>query len=114
MEYTKDEKFLQDCLLYTLCTHKNQCSSQCKIWEYGENILKEELKQTDIWKKYKNLVKETNLNGLYNIEQFEKKELGKLWRHYHLYPKCNELKKILKEFYNQTIRPKILKYELLK
>ena len=114
LEYTKDEKFLQDCLLYTLCTHKNQCSTQCKIWEYGENILKEELKQTDIWKKYKNLVKETNLNGLYNIEQFEKKELGKLWRHYHLYPKCDELKKLLREFYNANIRPKMVKYELLK
>ena len=28
--------------------------------------------------------------------------------------KCDELKKILKEFYNQTIRPKMFKYELLK
>ena len=36
---------------------------------------------------YKELVNDTNLNGLYNIEQFNKIEYGKLWKQHNLFPK---------------------------
>lgn len=113
-EYQKDQEFLQNCLLFALCTQLNQCSSECKIWEWGEKNLVDSLKDSDIWKLYKELVSETSINGLYNIEQFNKLEYGKLWREHNLYPKTAKLKELLRKFYNTNIRPKMYKYELLK
>lgn len=113
-KYQDNKKFLQNCLLWSLCTHYNQCSTKNKIWNWGENELSEELKKLEIWNLYKELVKETKLNGLYNIESFNKLEFGKLWREHNLYPKVAKLKKLLQEFYKKEIRPDMIKYELLK
>ena len=113
-KYQKDKIFLENCLLYSLCTHLNQCSTSCKIWNWGEKNLPERLKQTKIWILYKELSKDTGINGLYNIDNFNKLEYGKLWKEHNLYPKVNELKNLLREFYNKNIRPSMFKYELLK
>ena len=113
-KYQKDSTFLENCLLFSLCTQLNQCSSECKIWEWGERTLPARLKNTDIWKLYKKLVRDTGINGLFNIEKFNKLEFGKLWREHNLYPKVCELKDLLREFYNKCIRPDMFKYELLK
>ena len=80
----------------------------------GRKNLVDSLKDSDIWKLYKELVSETSINGLYNIEQFNKLEYGKLWRKHNLYPKTAKLKELLRKFYNTNIRPKMYKYELLK
>ncbi len=114
IKYQSDKKFLQNCLLYSLCTHYNQCSSNCAIWEFGTSKLSNQLKKTEIWNIYNSLVNETGVNGLYNIESFNKLEFGKLWREHNLYPKVSELKKLLQEFYNKEIRSDMIKYELLK
>ena len=53
---------------------------------------------TDIWKLYKKLVRDTGINGLFNIEKFNKLEFGKLWREHNLYPEVSELKDLLREF----------------
>lgn len=113
-KYQLDNDFLQNCLLFSLCTQLNQCSTNCEIWNWGEKTLKGNLKETPIWILYKELSVETNLNGLYNIEKFNKIEFGKLWKEHNLYPKIEELKKLLREFYNLNIRPKMIEYELLK
>ena len=62
----------------------------------------------------KKLVEDTKLNGLYNIEQYNKTELGKLWKEHFLYPQINELKKQLQSFYINNIRNSMFKYQLLK
>ena len=108
------KRFFPFCLLFSLCTHLNQCTTDCKIWDWGEKTLPKRLKETDIWKKYKNLSNETGLNGLHNIENFKKIEYGKLWKEHNLYPKVKELKSLLRIFYNINIRPSMIKYELLK
>lgn len=113
-KYQNDKEFLQNCLLWSLCSHFNQCSTNSKIWEWGEKTLKKELKQGQIWKLYKELVVKTKLNGLYNIENYNKLENGKLWKEHSLYPKVNLLKNLLQQFYINEIRNKLLEYELLK
>lgn len=113
-KYQNDKDFLQNCLLWSLCSHFNQCSSDGKIWEWGEQTLKKELKQGQIWTVYKELVDKTKLNGLYNIENYNKLENGKLWKEHSLYPKVNLLKNLLQQFYVNEIRNKLLEYELLK
>ena len=113
-EYQQDNIFLQNCLLWCLTTHLNQCSNKCKIWSYGESILDSKLKDNKIWKIYKELVNDTGLNGLYNIEQFNKIEYGKLWKEHNLYPKIKEVKQLLDIFYRDNIRPYFFKYDLLK
>ncbi len=112
--YQGDVNFLQNCLLWSLCTHFNQCSTNSKIWQWGESLLSSNLKSTDIWTRYKNLVSDTGLNGLYNIEQYNKTGHGKLWKEHVLYPQVSELKRLLQEFYKDNIRPDLLKYQLLK
>lgn len=112
--YQKDNEFLQDCLLYTLCSQKNSCSSKCKIWGWGENNLDDNHKNSEIWKLYKELSNETKLNGLKNIEEFNKLEFGKLWKEHNLYPKIVLLKNMLRTFFNTKIHSNLLKYELLK
>ena len=113
-EYQKDNNFLQNCLLWSLCIHYNQCSTDGKIWLWGEETLSKELKNTNIWKIYQELVSETHLNGLYNIESYNKEENGKLWKEHTLYPKVKELKLLLQNFYLENIRPNLLKYEIIK
>jgi hypothetical protein len=112
--YQKDIDFLHNCLLYSLCTHYNQCSTNCKIWSWGESMLPLELKNTEIWKLYIELTLETGLNGFYNIEQYNKDGHGKLWKEHTLYPKVFNLKKLLQQFYINNIRQKLFEYELLK
>lgn len=113
-KYQSDKDFLQNCLLFSLCTQLNQCSTDCKIWSWGEKKLDNSLKETIIWEIYKELSNETGLNGLYNIEKINKLEFGKLWKEHNLYPKTKELKELLRDFYNLNIRPKMFEYELLK
>lgn len=112
--YQTDDEFLQNCLLYTLCTQKNGCSTNSKFWAWGEKTLSSNLKNTAIWKLYRELSDETKVNGLKNIESFNKLEFGKLWKEHNLYPKVNSLKELLREFYNENIRPKMVKYQILK
>lgn len=112
--YQRDKEFLQNCLLYTLCTQKNGCSTSSKFWNWADRSLNQKMKNTKIYRQYCELVATTGLNGLANIDNFNRAELGKLWREHNLYPKVIKLKELLKEFYNNKIHPKMLKYELLK
>ena len=112
--YQKDNEFLQDCLLYVLCTQKNSCSSDSKFFVVAERKLDDKRKKSKIYQIYSDLSKETGLNGLRNIENYKKEEYGKLWKYHKLYPQINKLKLALKELHLEKIRPKMLKYELLK
>ena len=112
--YQKDEIFLQDCLLYTLCTQKNDCQENSDFWRVGGDILDEQHKNTEIWRLYENLHKKTGLNGLKNIESFNKLEFGKLWKEHNLFPLVEKLKNLLREFHYNTIRPKMVLFQLLK
>jgi len=128
--YQQDVDFLNDCAIWTWFTNKNKCSSDCKIWEELEKQVY--LKSND-WKQekqqlinemiglYRTLSKETGLNGLANIEKFNKQGNGKLWKYHHLYPTVQKLREKLKEFYNgreenkfKSIKDKMFQYELLK
>lgn len=113
-EYQKDSEFLQNCLLWSLCIHYNQCSTNSKFWAWAEDNLDGKLKSNIVWVLYKELVSETGLNGLYNIEQYNKNGHGKLWREHTLYPKVALLKSELQKFYIENIRDRMFKYQLLK
>ncbi|TQR55822.1 hypothetical protein [Campylobacter troglodytis] len=112
--YQKDSEFLQDCLLYALCTQKNSCLSDSKFFIVAEKKLDEKRKKSEIYQIYSDLSKETKLNGLRNIESYKKEEFGKLWKYHKLYPQINKLKLALKGLHLEKIRPKLLEYELLK
>lgn len=112
--YQNDASFLQNCLLWTLCTHFNHCDSESKIWKFGESKLSKKHKETEIWKIYKELVSETGLNGLRNIEKYNKEGHGKLWKEHTLFPKVIAIKQLLRQFFKHEIRPKLLEYQLLK
>ena len=112
--YQKDENFLQDCLLYTLCTQKNDCDENSEFWKIGDGFLDTAHKNTEIWNLYCNLHRKTGLNGLKNIESFNKLEFGKLWKEHNLFPLVEKLKNLLREFHYSTIRPKMVLYQLLK
>lgn len=112
--YKNDEEFLQNCLLWAICSHYNQCTTDSKFWNWADRKLSKDNKNSEIYKLYKSLVKQTQLNGLYNIEQYNKIELGKLWKEHSLYPKINLLKKMLQDFNVKTIRKDFFKYQLLK
>lgn len=113
-KYQEDDEFLQDCLLYALCSQKNACSSTSKFYKVAENKLDSKHKNTDIYKIYAQLRKETGLNGLVNIETYNKLEFGKLWKEHKFYPQINKLKMALRKLHLEKIRPKLLKYEILK
>lgn len=112
--YRKDKQFLQDCLLYTLCTQKNTCGTDSKFFKAAEELLDNKHKSTVIYSIYHELCNTTKLNGLVNIEKYKKEEYGKLWKEHELFPKIKKLKELLREFHINTIRPKMLEYELLK
>ncbi|MCI7076280.1 hypothetical protein [Campylobacter sp.] len=112
--YQRDNEFLQNCLLFSLCTQYNSCDTNSKFWKVAEKKLDKVRKETEIYKIYKFLSKETGLNGLKNLECYNKDEFGKLWREHNLYPKIVKLKRLLADFNFKVIRPKMLEYELLK
>ena len=114
LAYQSDEEFLQSCLLYTLCTNKNKCVSSSEFYNLAENNLSDNMRNSEIYILYNELVSETNIHGLNNIEKFNKLENGKLWKEHSLYPKVNLLKNLLQQFYVNEIRNKLLEYELLK
>lgn len=113
-KYQEDKEFLQNCLLYSICTHFNQCQSNSKFWDVADKLLDNNHKNTDIYKLYLKLAEETGLKGLYNIEQHNKTELGKLWKIHFLYPQIAELKKQIQTYYIENIRSSMIKYQLLK
>ena len=49
MAYQKDKEFLQDCLLYALCTQKNDCEERSNFWKIGEQLLDEKHRGAEIW-----------------------------------------------------------------
>ncbi|HDZ5303546.1 TPA: hypothetical protein RTJ24_000748 [Campylobacter upsaliensis] len=112
--YQKDKEFLQDCLLYAFCTHKNDCDTNSKFWKIADKLLDNERKKSEIYQLYQWLCHKTGLNGLKNIEKYKKDEYGKLWKEHNLYPKIVHLKTKLRELHLKKIRPKMLKYEILK
>lgn len=114
VKYQKDSEFLQDCLLFTLCTQYNDCKQNSIFWETADCLLDKKRKSTKIYNLYWFLSNETKLKGLKNIEKYNKNEFGKLWKEHHLYPKIAELKGLLEDFAFNQIRPKLLEYELLK
>lgn len=113
-EYQKDNNFKQDCMLYCLCSHKNSCSSESKFWKVAESLLESKWKANRIYQMYKTLSKKTGINGLANIERYNKNNLGKLWYEHELYPTIKELKLELDKLHINQIRPKLLLYQLLK
>jgi hypothetical protein len=102
-KYQKDTKFLQDCLLYTMCCDNHKVSSDI-FYTTCESLLDDEHKNTELYKLYKQLVDETGINGLKNIQHI----LGRT------NTDINKLKHLLSIFQYETIRPKMLEYELLK
>ena len=111
--YKKDNKFLQDCLLYTLCTNKHKVSED-NFYKVCEELLDIFHKETEIYKLYKELVESTGVNGLYNIEKYKTHEYGKLYIYGTFGPQIEKLKNLLNIFQYEVIRPKMLEYELLK
>ena len=112
--YKKDKEFLQDCMLYTLCCSKHKVDSDNYFYEVCDNILDKTHKNSDIYKLYKGLVKETHTNGLKNIEKYKNTEYGDLFVEMTFGDKIEKLKKLLSIFQFEVIRPKMLEYELLK
>lgn len=114
IEYQNDNDFKQDCMLYCLCSHKNSCSSDSKFWKVVETLLDVKYKASKIYQMYKILSKKTGINGLANIERYNKNNLGKLWYEHELYPTIKELKLELDKLHINKIRPKLLLYKLLR
>ncbi|WP_252210034.1 hypothetical protein [Campylobacter vulpis] len=112
--YQNDKDFLQNCLLYAFCTQKNDCDIYSKFWETADKLLDNKRKKSEIYQLYQELCKETKLKGLKNIEKYKKNEYGKLWKEHNLYPKIVNLKAKLRALHLDKIRPKMLKYEILK
>ena len=112
--YQGDMDFLQNCLLFAICTQYNACDSNSKFWEVSQRKLDRKRKETEIYKIYNFLSTETGINGLKNLESYNKDEFGKLWREHNLYPKVTRLKVLLEKYNIEKIRPKMLKYGLLK
>lgn len=112
--YQEDKDFLQNCLLYTICTHKNDCNSNSKFWKIADKLLDQERKNSEIYKLYKWLCDETKTDGLKWIEKYKKNKYGKLWREHNFYPKIVEIKAKLRVLHLERIRPKMLEYEILK
>ena len=54
------------------------------------------------------------MDGLANIEKFNKLIYGKLWKEHNLKPKVQRLKELLRNLHSSQIRPKLIEYELLK
>ena len=104
LKYTKDTEFLQDCLLWVLCSNSYVCNPNGEFYTTCESLLDDDHKNTEIYKLYKQLVDETGINGLKNIQH----TLGRT------NTDVNKLKYILSIFQYETIRPKMLEYELLK
>ena len=112
--YQGDMDFLQNCLLFAICTQYNACDSNSKFWEVSQKKLDRKRKETEIYEIYNFLSTETGINGLKNLESYNKDEFGKLWREHNLYPKVTRLKVLLEKYNIEKIRPKMLKYGLLK
>ena len=74
--YQKDKDFLQDCLLYTICTQKNDCHSNSVFWEIADDLLDNDRKNSEIYQIYKWLRNETKLNGLKSIEEYNKMNMA--------------------------------------
>ena len=113
-KYQKDNKFLQDCLLYTICSGNTKFKSDGLFYKTAEEELDEEHKSTDIYKLYKSLVEKTGLNGLRNIKKYKANEYGELYIEGMFGPSIDRLKKLLSIYEFEVLRPKMLEYELLK
>ena len=113
MLYQKDKDFLQDCLLYTICSQKNDCHSNSVFWEIADDLLDNDRKNSEIYQIYKWLRNETKLNGLKSIEEYNKMNMANYGESI-IYPKVVELKEQLRKLHLLKIRPKMLKYEILK
>ena len=111
--YLENKEFLQDCLLYTLCTNKHKIENK-EFYRYCEEELDGAHKNTEIYKLYKELVESTGVNGLKNIEKYKTDEYGDLYIYAIYGPTIERLKKLLSIFQYEVIRPKLLEYELLK
>lgn len=114
IKYQEDMDFLQDCLLYAICTQKNSCDSKAIFWKEAYSLLDKKRKENKIWILYYELVSKTALNGLANIETYKKEVYGKLWKEHNLKPKIDRIKELLKILHFTKIRPKLIKYEILK
>jgi len=118
--YQKDMEFLNDCLIYMLLTQKNKCSKNNEIYTYGFSILAENKKHKSLLNKWKEIYDITGIYGLNNVD----KEFCAVDEDDNYIEDADdvatvqnlsrELKKLLKEFYIAEIRPKMLKYELVK
>ena len=63
---------------------------------------------------YRELVDETGVNGLKNIEKYKTDEYGALFVSMTFGDSIERLKRLLSIFQYEVIRPKMLEYELLK
>ena len=116
IKYQEDDKFLQDCLLWSLCTAQHKCSSESKFYKVCEELLDEEHKETEIYKLYKSLVEKTGKNGFYNIKKFKStdRDYGKMWVYLNFNDLIDKLENILDIYFYEVLRPKFFEYELLK
>lgn len=113
--YQQDKDFLNDCLFYTLLTNKNKCSKTCEIYPYGFSIFNQKTKHNQIMFLWQKIYNKTHIYGLNNIikELDIKDEYGNYIDDV-LHSNIIDMKQFLKDFYIEYIRPKMLKYELVK
>ena len=116
LKYLEDKEFVYNCIQWATFTHLNQVDSDSDYWKWAYDYLEKHKKL--LWDKcyddYMFLVKEVGLNGLYNIESFERKDKGKLWKYHNLFPRIKNLKSNLDVNYEDHIHPELIKYELIK
>lgn len=125
--YLKDKQFLQDCLIWTLMTHKQRCEPNSEFYKQGYKKLKlNQNSHKSLWKKWNDLKKEIEneklkpSNSLYHIDkEYDISDINldtkkPTWVRVNLHSCISDLKKELDDFYEENIKSKMLKYELVK
>ncbi len=120
--YQQDKDFLNDCLFYTLLTNKNKCSAKCEIYPFGFSKLNIKEKHKGLMQLWTNVFNRTSVYGLDNIIKdpnnykmiYDKGKEKRVWKDGELRDWVEQIKFLLQKFFKTYIRPKMLKYELVK
>lgn len=117
--YQNDKDFLNDCLIYSLLTNQNKCSKENVFYLYGFTQFNQKQKHDEIMKLWMNIYHKTQTYGLNNVirdkDTFTINAKGeRIYDDAELHEWILTLKEALKKFYIVYIKPKMLKYELVK
>lgn len=118
-KYQSDNDFLNDCLLYALLTNKNKCTKNCKIYSFGFKQFNQKQKHNKIMEVWNKIYNNTNIYGLNNViyeaDTYKLNNKGqRIYDNPELHQWVIELKELLKQFYIDNLRNKMLEYELVK